>query len=52
MAPVTDLTKYRMMRQKPATDLFRWHEVIEQITLSNIQLFCAVQRNLARLLIR
>lgn len=52
MSAVTDLTKYRMLRQKPATDLMRWHEAVEQIALSNLRTMCAMQRSLWRLFLR
>ena len=52
MRPVTNLAQYRAIRQRPMTDLFRWHEAFEQVTLTNIKILCAMQRSFLRLFLR
>lgn len=52
MRAVTDLTKYRMVRQRPATDWLRQHESVEQIAATNWRMICAMQRSWLRIFVR
>ena len=52
MRPVTNLAQYRAIRQRPMTNLFRWHEAFEQVTMTHIRILCAMQRSFIRLFLR
>lgn len=52
MEPVTDLTRYRMLRQRPATDWLRWHEAWQTIVLSTIKFQFSAHRDFIRLFVR
>ena len=49
MTAVTNLTKYRAVRQKPATDVLRWHSELEKTIATNVKVLCAMQRSWFRL---
>lgn len=51
-AAVTDLARYRAMRQRPVTDFFRWHEAAQTIALTSVRIWFAVQRDIMRVFLR
>lgn len=52
MRPVTDLTRYRMVRQHPMTNWFRWHEAFQELTLSLLRIQFHAHRDFLRCFLR
>lgn len=51
MNKITYMARYRAARQRPASDLCRWQGALEQITITNLRIWCAWQRSVWRLLL-
>lgn len=49
MTAVTNIAQYRAVRQKPATDVLRWHSELEKAMATNVRVLCAMQRSWFRL---
>jgi len=48
MGTVTQLAQERAIRQKPVTDLCKWSEAFETVTVANVKFMFAWQRTFLR----
>lgn len=48
-AIITDLTKYRVLHQKPVTDACGWLTAIETVAIANMKAAAVMQRAFLRL---